>query len=98
MHAERCFVYIATNASRTVLYIGIATNLHRRMWQHRYGLLDGFTKRYRVNRLTYAEEYTSAEAAARRERQLKGWTRARKYELVRSRNPGFQDLFPLFNM
>ncbi|MDO8622465.1 MAG: GIY-YIG nuclease family protein [bacterium] len=98
MPGSRCYVYIVSNAARTVLYIGIASNLYRRIWQHRTGLIEGFTKKYRVNRLLYCEAFPDTKSAALRERQLKGWSRKRKHELIRSKNPAFRDLFPLMQM
>ena len=98
MPRSRCYVYIVSNAARTVLYIGMAGNLYRRVWQHRTGFIEGFTKKYRVNRLVYCEALPNVQRAAARERQLKGWTRERKYALIRSRNPAFRDLFPLLQL
>lgn len=95
---EHHFVYIASNAARTVLYVGIAKNLFRRMWEHRHGLMEGFTTRYRVTRLVYCETLPDARMAAARERQLKGWTRSKKLELIRSQNPNLRDLFLLLHI
>jgi putative endonuclease len=86
------FVYILTNASRRSLYIGVTNALKVRVQQHKEKVHDGFTARYNVNRLVYYEVFQYIHAAIAREKQLKGWTRARKLELIRTRNPQFRDL------
>ncbi len=85
------YVYIMASRSR-VLYVGVTNNLERRLWEHRAGQPVGFTSRYRIRRLVYFEEYSSARGAIEREKQLKGWVRARKTALIESTNPGWQDL------
>ena len=86
------FVYMLTNPSRTVLYIGVAGDLTRRLAQHRSGETGGFTARYHTHRLVYFEQTTDVRAAIAREKQLKGWSRAKKDALVESVNPLWQDL------
>ena len=86
------FVYMLTNASRTVLYTGVTGDLTRRLAQHRSGETGGFTARYRAHRLVYFEQTTDVRAAIAREKQLKGWSRAKKDALVESVNPLWQDL------
>ncbi len=85
------YVYIMSNVSRT-LYIGMTNNLERRVVQHRLKQSDGFTRRYNVTMLVHAEECEDANTAIAREKQLKGWTRARKLELIEANNPGWTDL------
>ena len=87
------YVYILTNQSRS-LYIGITSNLHQRMEQHRSGRTPGFTSKYNVHRLVYFEETASAEAAVNRERSLKKWPRSWKMALVDQSNPLWRDLTP----
>jgi putative endonuclease len=87
----RFFVYILASLSR-VLYTGVTRNLTRRVYQHRQGLMPDFTKRYRVTRLVYFEETTSARAAFARERQLKSWSREKKIRLIEQANAGWHDL------
>jgi putative endonuclease len=87
---NRFYVYILSSHSR-VLYTGVTRDLVRRMYQHREGLISGFTKRYNVNRLVYFEETPSARAAFERERQIKGWSREKKLNLVESLNVGWLD-------
>jgi putative endonuclease len=85
------YVYVLRNRTGT-LYIGMTNNLERRLAEHRLGLADGFTKRYRIKQLVYYETTSDVHAALARERQLKGWTRRRKAALIRSTNPDWRDL------
>ena len=87
----RYFVYIMTNRRHT-LYIGVTNDLVRRVHEHKHKLLRGFTSRYAIDRLVYFEESDDARAAIGREKQLKGWLRARKIALIESTNPRWQDL------
>ena len=91
MDSQRFFVYILASRSG-VLYTGVTRDLLRRVHQHRDGSIPGFTRRYRVTRLVYFEETTSARAAFARERQIKGWSRGRKLELIEATNGGWIDL------
>jgi len=91
MASERFYVYILASRSR-VLYVGMTRNLHRRMFEHRHSLVAGFTAQYRVTRLVHFEETSSVRSAAARERQIKGWSRAKKIELIESHNLGWRDL------
>ena len=85
------FVYIVASISGT-LYIGISGNLHRRVFQHKFHHFEGFTDRYDVERLLYWESYDDVHRALGREKQLKGWTRAKKVALIVRRNPHWIDL------
>ncbi len=85
------YVYILASQSR-VLYTGITTDLHRRVYQHKLGLIPGFTHRYGVNRLVYFESTSHIRAAIERERQLKSWRREKKLRLIESMNAGWLDL------
>jgi putative endonuclease len=85
------FVDIAANEWRT-LYIGMAVDLQRRMKQHKARLINGFTRRYVIDQLVYFQQHPSKAAAARRERTLKGWRRARKLALIDAFNPQWRDL------
>lgn len=85
------YVYIATNHSKT-LYIGVSNNIERRMQEHKQKLIPGFTKKYNINKLVYLEESDSIKDAITREKQLKGWRRSRKIELIESVNPEWRDL------
>jgi len=85
------YVYILASHSR-VLYTGITSDLRRRMYQHKHGLIPGFTSDYAVNRLVYFESTTHVRAAIERERQIKGWRREKKLRLIESVNAGWLDL------
>ena len=74
------------------MYIGVTNNLQRRLYEHRNGLVDGFTKRYNVHKLVYFEQYSDINDAIHREKKLKGLLRVRKNELVEAMNPGWEDL------
>ncbi len=87
------YVYILTNEHGNVMYIGVTNNLERRLFEHKNELVDGFTKRYHVHKLVYFEQTGDVNAAIAREKQLKGWTRSRKNELVETTNPEWADLF-----
>ncbi|MCQ2446743.1 MAG: GIY-YIG nuclease family protein [Clostridia bacterium] len=86
------YVYILTNWNNHVLYIGITNDLYRRLYEHKNHLVDGFTKRYNVNKLVYFEMTSDVKAAIEREKQLKGWLRAKKIALIESQNPEWKDL------
>ena len=88
---KQYFVYILASKSRT-LYIGITNNLHRRLYEHKHGLIQGFTAKYNVNRLVYYEYTEDVNAAIAREKELKGWLRAKKIGLIESINPAWDDL------
>ena len=85
------FVYIMASRSRT-LYTGLTNDLNRRAWEHKHAATPGFTSRYRIGRLVYFEETESIYGAIVREKQIKGWTRAKKIALIESMNPTWQDL------
>jgi putative endonuclease len=85
------FVYIMASRGG-VLYTGITNDLERRVFEHKRGLLAGFTKRYNVNRLVHFEEFDQVYDAIAREKQIKAWTRRKRLDLVRSGNPKWKDL------
>ena len=86
------FVYILSNWDDSVLYIGVTSNLPKRLYEHRHGLVDGFTKKYNVRKLVYYEEASYMRSALEREKQLKGWTRAKKNALIQTVTPEWKDL------
>jgi putative endonuclease len=86
------YVYILTNHYNTVLYTGITNDLTRRIYEHREGLVDGFTKKYQVKKLVYYEETSTAILAITREKQIKAGSRKKKIDLILSRNPEWRDL------
>ena len=85
------YVYILSSRRRT-LYTGVTSDLRRRVYQHRFKVLDGFTKRYNVTVLVYFETTNDVCAAIAREKQIKKWSRSKRIALIRSANPGWKDL------
>ncbi len=85
------FVYILASKSG-VLYTGVTRGLDIRMLQHRFKIVEGFTKKYNVSRLMYYERHPDIRAAIAREKQIKGWTRKKKIALIESSNPTWKDL------
>ena len=88
------YVYIMTNRSRVVLYTGITNSLQSRLWFHRNASPTSFTKRYKVDRLVYYEEFEDPQDAIAREKEIKHWRRQKKNELVVTVNPKWEDLRP----
>ena len=86
------YVYILTNAYGNVMYVGVTNNLQRRVLEHKSGEIDGFTKKYRVHKLVYYEYFDDVRAAIAREKQIKGWSRAKKNALVETKNPEWHEL------
>ncbi len=87
------WVYIMTNRPDGTLYIGVTSNLPRRVWEHRAGLVEGFTKRYGLKRLVYYERHDDIGSAIVREKALKTWRRAWKVRLIVAANPNWDDLY-----
>ena len=85
------YIYIMASRSR-VLYIGVTNDLARRVNEHKQSLIPGFTKKYRVTRLVYIEQFGDIRDAIAREKQIKGWVRARKLNLIEALNPTWEDL------
>lgn len=90
---RRAWVYMITNRANGALYLGVTTNLARRVWEHRTGVVEGFTKRYGINRLVDFEHHPTLISAMQRERNLKHWSRAWKVRLVLKENLGWDDLY-----
>ncbi|WP_353892503.1 GIY-YIG nuclease family protein [Proteinivorax hydrogeniformans] len=86
------YVYIATNWNNRVLYTGVTNNLERRIYEHKNKLVKGFTQKYNVDKLLYYESTSDANSAIAREKEIKGWTRQKKNELIASVNPKWKDL------
>ncbi len=86
-------VYILASKRNGTLYIGVTSDLHKRAWEHKNDLVEGFTKRYRVHRLVYYELHEEMASAINREKQVKKWNRAWKLELIEKRNPDWRDLW-----
>ena len=86
------YIYMLTNHNNKVLYTGVTNNLERRIFEHKNGLIEGFTKKYNVHKLVYFEYTNCIKSAIEREKQIKGWTRVKKDALIESVNPGWEDL------
>jgi putative endonuclease len=85
-------VYILAKASHSTLYTGVTSDLPARVWQHRQGLVRGFTQQYGIKRLVWFEPHETMETAIIREKRVKRWCRAWKYDLIHERNPTWRDL------
>lgn len=88
---KQYFVYILTSKSGT-LYVGMTNDLHRRVYQHKYKIIKGFTSRYNVDRLVHFEVFNEPKQAIAREKQIKGWLRRKKITLIKENNPTWHDL------
>ena len=87
------YVYILSNNANSVIYTGVTSDLKRRVFEHKEKLVDGFTKKYNIDKLVYFEMTIDIQSALEREKRIKGGSRSRKFELVVSMNPGWRDLF-----
>jgi putative endonuclease len=88
---KQYYIYIMTNQSRT-LYTGVTSDIAGRVYQHKEGTGSKFTSKYKINRLVYYEEFSDIEEAIAREKQIKGWVRRKKIDLIESSNPIWDDL------
>ena len=86
-------VYLLANKKNGTLYIGVTSDLVKRIWEHKNDLVDGFSKRYGIHNLVWYELHESMESAIQREKRVKGWKRTWKIELIQGSNPGWQDLY-----
>jgi putative endonuclease len=93
MNNQYYYVYILTNYTNTVLYVGVTNDLVRRIYEHKQKLTDGFTAKYNVNKLVYFEIYQDPEIAIKREKTIKNLLRVKKETLIKQNNPGFNDLY-----
>jgi len=91
------WVYIVTNKPNGILYVGVTSDIGRRAFEHRSGMIDGFTKRYGLNRLVYMERFEDIRGAIQREKNIKHWPRAWKAQLILAQNPDWRDLFEILN-
>ncbi len=92
MTENHYYVYILTNWNNKVMYVGVTGNLQRRLYEHKNGILEGFTEKYRVHKLVYYEETSEVYSAISREKQIKGLLRSKKNALVETMNPDWHDL------
>lgn len=87
------FVYILTNKNNTTLYVGVTSSLPKRIWEHKNHVVEGFSKRYKLDKLVYFETVDNIETAIEREKYLKGKSRQFKVELIESTNQSWNDLY-----
>jgi putative endonuclease len=87
------WIYILSSRPRGTLYVGVTNNLIRRIYEHREGLADGFSKEHGVKMLVYYEQHTTVISAIQREKNIKHWSRKWKIDLIRSMNPDWRDLW-----
>ncbi len=92
MQEKTYYVYILASKRNGTLYVGVTSNLMKRLYEHKSGVIHGFTQEYKVHTLAYYEITTDVNAALTREKQLKKWNRAWKLELIEKMNPGWKDL------
>jgi len=92
MQNRQYYVYMMTNQNNRVLYTGVTNDLTRRVYEHRTKKIQGFTAKYNVDKLVFFEATSDIVAAIAREKQIKGWSRAKKNNLVESTNPEWKDL------
>ena len=90
---KKSYVYMMCSKKNGTLYIGVTSNLSRRIYQHKKKLVPGFTAKYLITHLVYYETFDSIVVAIRREKQLKGWVRDRKIQLIEKTNPDWNDLY-----
>jgi len=94
MRTHGGYVYLMTNKRDTVIYTGVTSDLRKRVYEHREGLAEGFTKKYNVKKLVYYEIADNIESAIAREKQIKAGSRKKKIDLIKFMNPAFKDLYP----
>jgi len=87
-------VYILSSKRNGTLYVGVTSDLIKRVWEHRNNLVEGFTKRYGVHRLVWYELHESMDSAIKREKRLKEWKRKWKVQVIEKTNPNWEDLYP----
>jgi len=94
MKERRPCVYILASRERGTLYVGVTSDLIKRVWEHKTDAVDGFTKQYRVHDLVWFEQHETMESAILREKAVKEWKRAWKIRLIEESNPQWRDLYP----
>ena len=93
MAVKRGYIYLLTNKTNTVIYTGVTSDLQKRVYEHKQGLAEGFTSKYKVHKLVYYEVFDSIGDAIIREKQIKGGPRRKKVGLIKNSNPEFRDLY-----
>lgn len=92
MREHNYYVYIVSSNNKRAIYIGVTSNLEKRIYERKHKLIKGFTSKYNCNKLVYYEDYNDTWIAISREKQLKKWVRRKKDRLIKKMNPGWQDL------
>lgn len=87
------YVYIASNQWHSVIYTGVTNNVYRRMDEHRRKVVKGFTSKYNINKLLFIQEFSDIHEALSAEKKIKGWTREKKFKLIKDLNPELKDLW-----
>ena len=90
---KKFYVYIVSSYLNKKIYIGVTSDLKKRIWEHKNKVVEGHTEKYNKNRLVYFEIFDDIENAIKREKQLKNWHRPWKINLIEERNPDWKDLF-----
>ena len=90
---KRFWTYILASRFNGTLYIGVTSDLVKRIWEHKNKIVEGFSQKYDLDKLVYYEVHENAESAIKREKRLKKWDRKWKIELIQKQNPDWQDLF-----
>ena len=93
---KQFYIYIMTNKHNTVLHIGVTNDLKKRVYEHKEKLVDGFSKKYNINKLVYYEIFDSSCSATIREKQIRSRSRQKKINLIRTLNPEWDDLYDYF--
>ncbi len=93
MNEKIFYIYILAKARNSTFYVGMTSNLQKRIWEHKNGIANGFTKKYSIKTLVYYEIHDNAESATKREKRLKKWNRAWKMRLIEEQNPDWKDLY-----
>lgn len=90
---QNSYVYIMASQKNGTIYVGVTSNLIKRVYEHKTEIFEGFTKKYNIKNLVYYEIYEDIVEAIKREKALKGWTRKEKIELIENQNPDWKDLY-----
>ena len=90
---KQCYVYILASKKNGTLYIGVTSDLSKRVYEHKQNLVDGFTKEHNIHDLVYYETHNEVEEAILREKQMKKWNRKWKIRLIEEKNPDWKDLY-----
>ena len=93
MFEKQGYIYLLSNKTNSVIYVGVTSDLVKRVYEHKQKFVEGFTKKYNVTKLVYFESFSNIEDAIVREKQIKAGPRNKKLDLIKSKNPKFKDLY-----